>query len=399
MNGHRHIVVVCVVAVLSLAACSGSPAPPPTSVAATTAPVEPAVLTPSATPTPTWAEVFETSRTGVARVGVTFCGYRGSGTAFLVGPNTAVTAAHVVEDAASISLRLGSEVFAGTTVGVDTKNDLALLQIDGFPSGHVFDVSSDQVGTGTAIAALGYPFGEPIGITPGVITADGLTVQVTDTTSLTGAFRLDSVLSPGNSGGPVVTPDGTVVGVVDAKDETGNGYAVGRDTLVQVLDDWHGGNLAAVQPVTCERSDDGLPGRTVEMTISSGAPEASVIAQTFQDFATSINEQWIWNAWTFLGPRMRTKAVSAEKYAEGLRTSRWVSFDLLGVTVVDDLTNTVTAHLITEQAPEWGYDGQSCSDYRITYTMVLSSGDWQIDEARFTDGIPPTPCDGETYGD
>ncbi len=378
---------------LLLGACGRAADVAPAPTAPAPPPVTPTSAAPTPTPTapPSWPDVFDAVSDGVARVAVTTCSNQRSGSAFLVGPNTAVTAAHVVADASSISFRLGSEVFAGTTIGVDSAADLAFVKVEGFPSGHEFALAPSSARTAEQVGVLGYPFGQPLGMTNGTVTSENLTIQLVDGSSLSGVFRTSAVINPGNSGGPVIDENGMVVGVVDAGEGVGNGFAMDVSTLSAALATWRGGDLAVVPPVTCPTRGEGALGGQVDLTITSTSPEAPSIAQTFQLYADAINAHYIDLAWEMLGPRMRAKAVDVATYARGLRTSSWISFDLKDVTVVNDHTDSARATFVTHQSSEWGQKGQTCSAWDLTYTLVLDQGFWQIDDAQLTNG-PPVAC-------
>lgn len=354
--------------------------------------------TPSQTPTPTrmtWQDVFATTGSGVTRIAATTCEGGSTGSGFLVDPETVVTAAHVVEGATSISLRFGADVYGGEPVFVDTESDLALVRIGGRAAGHSFAVAAEPAAVGEEVAAIGYPFGMPITMTQGAVTSVDLRVAV-EGRDRRNLFRTDTAINPGNSGGPVLTAHGEVVGVVTAgADHAGFGYAVSQPTVVDALRAAALDDLVPIPATSCSTYGDETWGVPVAVRVSSTSPEAPSIAQALQLYAQAINDRYIELVWRLLTPAMREQAGGYDEYAEGLSTSSWISFDVLTVEAVDPVTDVATVAARTVQAAEHGWDGATCSDWLIEYTLVLNEGYWQIDGARRVDGLPPTRCDGE----
>jgi serine protease Do len=164
----------------------------------------------------------------------------GSGSGFIIDPNgLAVTNNHVVTGAAFLQVYVEGEDEPRNAkiLGVSECSDLAVIDIDGddFPYLEWWD---GDITTGTEIYVAGFPLGDPeYTLTEGIISkekADG------DTYS----SSVDSVLEhtarsmPGNSGGPLVTTDGEVVGVHYQSRGTNRDikFAISRDEASNVLD-------------------------------------------------------------------------------------------------------------------------------------------------------------------
>lgn len=350
-----------------------------------------------------WETVFATWSSGVARVASTGCDDTSAGSGFLVAQDTLVTAHHVVEDAAWISLRFDTDVVSGTTVAVDVDADLAVVRLDGNVAARSLNLADESAAVGAGVAALGYPHGEPLGMTQGAVAATGLRVNV-EGQDRWGLIRTDAALNPGNSGGPIVTVDGDVAGVaVAGTSAPGDWYAVGLETLQQFLQQVDAGTATVPTAVTCESDWDWptITAETVLSAVSSDHPDAPSIAQTIQLYAESVNTGSIGTVWTLLTPRMQERVGSIEEYAEGLSSSAWHSFDVEQVEVVDRTTDTAVVSFRTTQAAEHGPGGATCTDWRVTYTLALDAGFWQIDAAELTDGLPAVPCEPgwDEYGD
>ncbi len=163
------------------------------------------------------------------------CGQEQEGSGFVVsnhgGVTLVVTNAHVVAGTGTISLFApnGSSA-AATTVLFDPKFDLAVLR--SAPLGEpALAVSPGLVQRGAASVVLGYPGGGSFSARPaGVLArfeAQGRDIYATALTVRT-VYELQAVVRPGNSGGPLVSPSGTVLGVVFSRSSTNPdiGYAL-----------------------------------------------------------------------------------------------------------------------------------------------------------------------------
>ncbi len=385
---HRARAATALLVALVVASCTAPvPDAPPDDASA------PPTQSPVAAP-PTWEATFTSWSPGVARIASTGCSGGGSGSGFLVGPDTLVTAYHVVEDATAVSVRFGADVVSGSPVAVDEAADLAIVKLHQRSTATPLQPSDTPAAVGAAVAVLGYPLGKPLGMTQGAVTAADLRVQV-EGEDRWGLFRTDAAINGGNSGGPVVTVDGRVVGVVVAgSDAAGAGYAVGLPTLRASLEAWDAGELETPAPLECGGEWDALTDEAVNATWSSAHPDAPSIAQTMQLYAQSINTGYVDTVWELLTPRMHERVGSIENYAQGLSTSAWHWLDIEHVEVVDATTDKAVVSFRTTQAADYGPDGATCTDWRITYTLTLDVGQWQIDDADLTDG-EPTPCSEE----
>lgn len=158
------------------------------------------------------------------------CGGRLDGSGFMVGDGLIVTNAHVVAGIAhpTIIMSNGSGQ-PSKPVLFDPKLDLAVLKSPA--KGQPLTLADNEAKPGLQAAALGYPGGGSFKVTPSVIrrsvTANGRDIYNRDT-SLRTVYELTSDVKPGNSGGPLVTEDGKVAGVVFSKsvNHPGIGYAL-----------------------------------------------------------------------------------------------------------------------------------------------------------------------------
>jgi len=124
---------------------------------------------------------------------------------------------HVVGGATKIQVLLsdGSQ-FPATVVGTDPKTDLGVIKIDaGKPLPFVTFGDSDQVEVGQWVVAIGQPRGLNQSVSQGIISAKHRT-GITDPSNYQDFLQTDAAVNPGNSGGPLLTLNGQVVGVNSA---------------------------------------------------------------------------------------------------------------------------------------------------------------------------------------
>lgn len=138
-----------------------------------------------------------------------------SGSAFLIGPGTLVTALHVVQAARRVSVQLpGRPAVDADVVGIDIAHDVAVLSAPEVPRPGPAPLplgSSGDVQLGEAVVVVGYPLASPrqpaVTVTQGIVSAIRTEPQ---------AIQIDAAINPGDSGGPVVGADGRVIGIADA---------------------------------------------------------------------------------------------------------------------------------------------------------------------------------------
>jgi len=218
--------------------------------------------TTSTLPAPaSFTALFAADSSGVVRVDSTGCSSVDTGTGFLIAPDLVATAAHVVADSANVTLHTAHATSPGEVVGIDTVSDVALIRSSLPISGHVFRLASTTPEVGTEVATMGYPEGLPISLTQGTVSAVDRSGQFSDGVTRTGLIQTDTPVNPGNSGGPLLTVGGTVVGMVEGLDTAANGigYATGPETIRPLLEGWK----AAPQPVSlaaCGIAGGGGPG-------------------------------------------------------------------------------------------------------------------------------------------
>lgn len=148
-------------------------------------------------------------------------GMRGTagGTAWVYDDDYLVTNEHVVRE--------GSDPFLWFTdigwrdasiVGKDVYSDLAVLEARNKPDEATsIELVDEEPPVGTQVAAVGNPFELTGSFTTGVISGRNRTIEIPETPfSIADGVQTDAALNPGNSGGPLITHDGEVVGVINS---------------------------------------------------------------------------------------------------------------------------------------------------------------------------------------
>lgn len=170
----------------------------------------------------------------------------GAGSGFLIDANGHIlTNYHVVQGAETIEVTLGDQSrYRAKFIGADTRNDIALIQID--PKGHklTFLTLSDSrsLQVGQRVLAIGNPFGFQSTLTTGVVSSLGRTVQTSENTFIDEAIQTDAAINRGNSGGPLLNSHGEVIGINSAiyaptGTTAGIGFAIPINTARRVADD------------------------------------------------------------------------------------------------------------------------------------------------------------------
>jgi S1-C subfamily serine protease len=165
------------------------------------------------------------------------CGVTTSGSGFAVAPDRVVTNAHVVAGITEPVVEVpGQSPRSGRIVYFDAAVDLAVIAVDGLPATAI-PLASTLPPSSPAVVA-GYPFGGPFSIAGAQVIAAGPLQLVTDgsTTISRDAYTLAADIEPGNSGGPLLTVDGQVAGVVFARASSvaNVGYALTMNELSPV---------------------------------------------------------------------------------------------------------------------------------------------------------------------
>jgi S1-C subfamily serine protease len=154
-----------------------------------------------------------------------------------------ITNNHVIEDAKSITVTFAdANNYTATLLGADSSTDIAVLSTNAPTSEyHPLDiVSSSTLSVGESVVAIGSPYGLTGTMTTGIVSAVDRTITVTETSSsyeMTGLIQTSAPINSGNSGGPLMTYNGEVIGITTAivTNSDGLGFAVPSDTILNVI--------------------------------------------------------------------------------------------------------------------------------------------------------------------
>jgi S1-C subfamily serine protease len=165
-----------------------------------------------------YTEVYRSVIDSVTAINVGPNGRGGSGTAWLYDDRHLVTNEHVVGDARQAAVRFSDATFRdATVVGTDVYSDLAVVRVRETPSEVTPLAMVDrQAPVGTEVVAIGNPFGLSGSLTAGIISGHNRTLDAPNGFSIPDAIQTDAAANPGNSGGPLVTLDGLVAGVINS---------------------------------------------------------------------------------------------------------------------------------------------------------------------------------------
>ncbi|MGB4800116.1 MAG: MarP family serine protease [Candidatus Saccharimonadales bacterium] len=158
------------------------------------------------------------------------CGGIVDGSGFVYAKEFVATNAHVIAGVGSPKVRSGSVTYNTTVQLFDPENDLAALRVPGLPA-PALALHTAPLQPDAPVFALGYPGGGSLATNPAVVLetfhALGQDIYGVNRTNRE-VYSLQTTVVRGNSGGPIVTPDGTVAGVVFATSTTYNnvGYAL-----------------------------------------------------------------------------------------------------------------------------------------------------------------------------
>jgi len=150
-----------------------------------------------------------------------------------------ITNQHVVTDAEEVEVRFSNGDWRrAEVIGTDVYTDLAVVEVENAPEyAEPLPVAERHPSQGTRVAALGNPFGLEGTITQGIVSGVNRSTRTEGSFSIPDTIQTDAGIDSGNSGGPLVTLDGEVVGVNRARQGNSIGFAVSSALVERVVPD------------------------------------------------------------------------------------------------------------------------------------------------------------------
>ncbi|NTS31864.1 trypsin-like peptidase domain-containing protein [Phyllobacterium sp. BT25] len=142
-------------------------------------------------------------------------GRAGHGSGFAISPDgLIITNNHVVGDSGHVRItRPDGFVTEGTVLGSDVDTDIALIRANTSGEAWARLGNSKLLRRGHIAIAIGNPLGFEWTVTAGIVSALGRSMRAASGRLMDDVIQTDAALNPGNSGGPLVSSQGEVIGV------------------------------------------------------------------------------------------------------------------------------------------------------------------------------------------
>ncbi len=169
------------------------------------------------------------------------------GSGFLINDSGFIlTNFHVISGSSRIQVTLSDQTqYYARAIDTDRSDDLALIKINPKKKVEFLRLGdSDHLQVGQKVLAIGNPFGLEGTLTVGVVSSIGRAIDSESAQRLEGMIQTDAAINGGNSGGPLLDSNGTVIGINTAilgQTNIGIGFALPISRAKALLTDYQAG--------------------------------------------------------------------------------------------------------------------------------------------------------------
>lgn len=226
-------------------------------------------------------------------------GRAGQGSGFVYDDGYVVTNEHVVESAETVELRFNRGGWREPDiVGTDVYSDLAVLSVPDIPEAAtaLSRIDSPPV-VGQRVAALGSPFGLEKSLSAGIVSGVNRTIPTAGDFTIPDAVQTDAAVNPGNSGGPLLTLEGEVAGVIRSTGGDNIGFAISTGLTERVVPSlidtgeyahpYMGISLSTITPTVAEANNLDITGGLLVVDVLPDGPAQGVLQGS--DGETTVN--------------------------------------------------------------------------------------------------------------
>lgn len=164
---------------------------------------------------------------------------QGTGSGFIYDTEHIITNQHVVADPRTVEVRFSEGDWrTGHVAGTDAYTDLAVVRIESLPEdAAALPITAKNPTPGQPVVAFGNPMGLEGTMTTGIVSGVNRSMRTGRNFTIPDTIQTDAPINPGNSGGPLVTLEGTVVGVNRARAGDNIGFAISPAIASRVVPD------------------------------------------------------------------------------------------------------------------------------------------------------------------
>jgi hypothetical protein len=173
-----------------------------------------------------------------------------------------------------------------------------------------------------------------------------------------------------------------------AANANGIGYAIPAQSAAGELESWRQAPTAVPAAAGCD-APVGPSGLTLDVNDQSGSPDGPSVAAMFSTYADGINTGDYATAFGMLSANAQS-LTSFEAFRQGELTSYIVTLSIMGITHTPT-QDSAEVTFTSVQDPALGGHQQSCSNWKMTYTLIPNGSSWLIDTATPYQGSP-SPC-------